>query len=174
MTNVSHSITSIGSIQHKCSSNIVSSKLPAQTCPWLGKRNHHALLELVLEARLGIHFTIYYSTRAYGFSSETLWIYGLKDHGSVQWFASLGFGDCCQNSMGLMCLLVHTEIIGPWSWEEFGTNSEDNHLRSSEDYHRRLCVKKLTPQNCWRKAIASVRGSKKLTAAEKFEDGEKT
>ena len=53
-----------------------------------------------------------------------------------------------RNSKGLMCLLVHTEIIGPWSEEEFGTNSEDYLLRCTEDYHRRLCVTKLTPKNC--------------------------
>ena len=38
--------------------------------PMIRKHNHHATLELVLEAKLGILLTVYYSTRAYESSSE--------------------------------------------------------------------------------------------------------
>ena len=79
-----------------------------------------------------------------------------------------------RNGEGLMFLLVHTKIIDPCSQEEFRTNSEDNHLRNSEDYHQRLCVTQLTPKNYWSKTIASVPGLSVLSAAEKNEDGEKT
>ena len=38
-----------------------------------------------------------------------------------------------RNSEGLLCLLVHREIIGHWSTEEFAINTEDYHLHCSED-----------------------------------------
>ena len=50
--------------------------------PMIRKQDHHAILELVLEARLGICFTVYYTTRAYESSSEPRGYCRLENHSS--------------------------------------------------------------------------------------------